>query len=78
MTKPFELYSEKHGPVVCVMRDPWRANEYDLQLPMLVTADGTLWEYRGGTWRAKAWSVVESLNGKQQEFETQIANAQAD
>jgi hypothetical protein len=68
MTKPFELYSEKHGPVVAVIADPWQnlqkptLKELGLyNRPMLVTADGTLWKYNGGRWEHTSYSIVESM-----------------
>jgi hypothetical protein len=72
MTKPFELYSETHGPVVGVMENPWDEGEIGFKAPLIVTADGTLWQYRGGAWEGFSWSIVESLNGRLKEFQDRL------
>jgi hypothetical protein len=48
-----------HGPVVAVIKDPW---DREFARPMLVTADGTLWERNAGSWKPMGRNITESID----------------
>jgi hypothetical protein len=60
MTKPFELYSEKHGPVVAAFRF---LGDTDKIWYEVVTADGTVWQHyqgeRGWDWYPYTKSIAK-------------------
>jgi hypothetical protein len=64
-----------HGPVVAVIQSPWDVYEAQQDSdrfvgPMLVTADGTMWELKSGAWVPITYSITESLGYDQQKETT--------
>jgi hypothetical protein len=56
-----------HGPVVAVIRNPWdvyeaRRDPSKFVRPMLVTADGMMWERGGGRWKPMGRNITESID----------------